>query len=85
MKPVKNSTPQRSSISSILASFYSASLLDIFETPTNSIKILENYIYNYPTYVFIFIYVNNEKLTVFSLSLDFNNYILAKAYQLVNQ
>jgi len=30
-------------------------------------------------------YVNNRKLTVFSHSLDTNNYVLAKTYQLVDQ
>ena len=30
-------------------------------------------------------YVDDGKLTVFSQSLDTNNYILAKAYQLVDQ
>jgi len=56
-----------------------------FETLTNPIKISENHACNYPTYVPILIYVDNGKLTVSSLSLDTNNYILTKAYQLVDQ
>jgi len=36
MKPVKNGIPQELSIFSIFTSFYSVSLLDIFETPTIS-------------------------------------------------
>ena len=80
MELVKNGILQESLIFSILISFYSVSLLDIFETPTNSIKIPENYTYNYSTYVSILMYVNNRKLTVFSLLLDTNNYILVKAY-----
>jgi len=84
MKPVKNGILQRSFISFILVLFYSVGLLDIFKTPTDPIKILENYAYNYLTYIFIFMYVDDRKLTVFSLLLDTNNYILTKAYQLVN-
>jgi len=66
MKPVKNGIPQGSPISPILASFYSVSLLDIFETPTNPIEIPENHICNYPTYVSILMYVDDGKLTVSS-------------------
>jgi len=84
MKPVKNSIPQGSLISSILASLYSTGLLDIFETPTNPIKILENHACNYPTHISILIYIDDGKLTISSHSLDINNYILAKAYQLVD-
>jgi len=85
MKPVKNNIPQGSPISSILTSFYSTGLLDIFETPTNPIEIPENHAYNYPTHVSILMYVDDRKLTISSQSLDTNNYILAKAYQLVDQ
>ena len=85
MKPVKNGIPQGSPIFLILASFYSAGLLDIFETPTNPIEIPENHACNHPTHVSILMYVDDGKLTVSSQSLDTNNYILAKAYQLVDQ
>ena len=85
MKPVKNGIPQGSFISPILVSFYSAGLLDIFETPTNPIEIPKNHACNHPTYVSILMYVDDGKLTVSSQSLDTNNYILAKAYQLVDQ
>jgi len=85
MKPVKNGIPQGFPISPILASFYSAGLLDIFETPTNHIEIPENHAHNHPTHVSILMYVDDGKLTVSSQSLDTNNYILAKAYQLVDQ
>jgi len=84
MKPVKNGIPQESPISPILASFYSAGLLDIFETPTNPIEILENHACNHSTHVSILMYVDDGKLTISSQSLDTNNYILAKAYQLVD-
>ena len=84
MKPVKNGIPQGSPISPILTSFYSADLLDIFETPTNPIEIPENYVCNHSTYVSISMYVDDEKLTVSSYSLDTNKYVLAKAYQLVD-
>ena len=85
MKPVKNGILQGSSIFSILASFYSAGLLDIFEIPTNPIEILENHTCNYPTDISILIYVNDGKLTISSHLLNTNNYVLVKAYQLVNQ
>ena len=80
MKPVKNSILQGSPISPILTSFYSASLLNIFETLTNPIKIPENYTCNHPTHVSILMYVDDKKLTVSSQSLDTNNYILVKTY-----
>ena len=80
MKPVKNSISQKSPISLILISFYLVGLLNIFKIPTNSIKILENHIYNHLIHISIFIYVDNGKLTVFSHLLDTNNYVLAKAY-----
>jgi len=85
MKPVKNGIPQESPISPIFAFFYSAGLLDIFETLTNPIKIPENHACNHPTHVSILMYVDDGKLTIFSYSLDTNNYVLAKTYQLVDQ
>ena len=84
MKLVKNGILQESPISSILIFFYSAGLLDIFETLTNFIKIPENHACNHLTHVFILIYVDDGKLTVSSHSLDTNNYVLTKAYQLVD-
>ena len=85
MKLVKNGILQGPPISPILISFYSADLLDIFKTPTNPIEISKNHACNYLTYISILMYVDDEKLTVFSHLLDTNNYVLAKAYQLVNQ
>ena len=85
MKLVKNGIPQGSPISPILISFYSAGLLNIFETPTNPIEIPENHVYNHPIHVSILMYVDDRKLTVSSQSLNTNNYILTKAYQLVDQ
>jgi len=85
MKPIKNSISQGSPISPILTSFYSADLLDIFETPTNLIKIPENHACNHSTHISILMYVDDGKLTISSHSLDTNNYVLAKAYQLVGQ
>jgi len=66
MKPVKNDIPQGSPIFPILASFYSAGLLDIFETLTNPIEIPENHACNHPTHVSILMYVDDGKLTVSS-------------------
>ena len=85
MKPVKNDIPQEFSIFPILTFFYSTDLLDIFETPTNPIEILENYACNHSTYVSILIYIDDGKLTISSYLLDTNNYVLAKAYQLADQ
>ena len=85
MKPVKNGIFQGSFISPIFVFFYLAGLLNILETPTNSIEIPENYVYNHSIHVSILIYVNDRKLTVFLYLLDTNNYVLAKAYQLVGQ
>jgi len=85
MKSVKNGISQGSSISPILIFFYSVGLLNIFETPTNPIEIPENYACNHPTHVSILMYVDDGKLTVSSHSLDTNNYVLTKAYQLVDQ
>jgi len=81
----KNSILQESSTFPIFASFYSVGLPNIFEISANLIKIPENYACNHPTHIFILIYVDNRKLTVFSLSLDTNNFIVAKIYQLVDQ
>jgi len=80
MKLVKNGISQGSPIFSILVFFYSVGLLDIFKTLTNSIKIPENHTYNYSTYIFILIYIDDGKLTVSSHLLDTNNYVFAKAY-----
>ena len=80
MKPVKNSIPQESPTSLIYISFYLVDLLNIFKTLANHIMILENYAYNSLIYVSILIYVDDGKLTILSLSLDTNNFILAKAY-----
>jgi len=62
-----------------------ASLLNIFKTSTNLIIILENHTYDYSTYVYIFIYINDGKLIISFFFLDINNSILTKAYQLVGQ
>jgi len=78
----ENATSTR--ISPILTFFYSVGLLNIFEIPTNPIEIPENYAYNHPTHISILMYVDDGKLTVSSYLLDTNNYILAKAYQLVD-
>jgi len=80
MKPVKNSIPQESRTSLIYISFYLVDLLNIFKTLANHIMILENYAYNSLIHVSILIYVDDGKLTILSLSLDTNNFILAKAY-----
>ena len=55
MKLVKNSILQKSFISPILVSFYLVNLLDIFKTSASFIKISENHIYNYFTYISILI------------------------------
>jgi len=69
----------------LLSPLSSPPFTDIFETPTNPIEIPENHACNHPTHVSILIYVDDGKLTVSSHSLDTNNYVLAKAYQLVDQ
>jgi len=85
MKLVKNNIPQGFPIFSILAFFYLVGLLNIFEILANSIVISENYAYNHFIHVSILIYIDNRKLIISSFSLDTNNFILAKTYQLVDQ
>jgi len=83
-KPVKNRIPQGSLVLSILASFYSADLLEVFQdkvifsTPKN----LEA---DKPSDIGILIYIDNGKLTVSSISIATNNIFLAKAYKAVDQ
>jgi len=68
----------------ILASFYSAGLLEVFQdkaifsTPKN----LEA---DKPSDIGILMYVNDGKLTVSSTSIATNNILLAKAYKAVDQ
>jgi len=81
MKPVKNGIPQESPTSSILTSFYLVGLLNIFKTSANLIMISDIYTYNYFIHISILINVDDGKLTISSLSLDTNNFMLAKAYQ----
>jgi len=83
-KPVKNGIPQDFPVSPILASFYSADLLEVFQdkaifsTPKN----LEA---NKPSDIDILMYVDNGKLTVSLTSIATNNILLAKAYKAVDQ
>ena len=80
IKLVKNNILQEFSIFSILVSFYLVGLLNIFKIPANFIMISENYICNYFTYISIFIYIDNRKLTISFYSLDTNNFMFVKTY-----
>jgi len=84
MTKVENRIPQGSPISSILASFYLAGLLDLFEKNPNS-HIQDPLLPDDPTITTLFMYVDNEKLTVSSKSLETNVKILSLAYCRVNQ
>ncbi|KAJ3562483.1 hypothetical protein NP233_g9541 [Leucocoprinus birnbaumii] len=84
-KPVKNGIPQGSPVSPILATFYSAGLLDMFENPDTAIQIPDNLKHDKPTCVSILMYVDDGKLVVSSRSIDTNNRLLAQAYQVVDQ
>ena len=85
MKLVKNSILQGFPIFSILTSFYLAGLLNIFKIPANFFVISENYVCsNYLTHISILIYVHNRKLTILFHSLDTNNFMLVKIYQLIH-
>jgi len=83
-KPVKNGIPQGFPVLSILALFYSAGLLEVFQdkaifsTPKN----LEA---DKPSNIGILMYVDNGKLTVLSTSIAKNNILLAKVYKAVDQ
>jgi len=81
---VENRIPQGSSISLILASFYSAGLLDLFEKNPNS-YIQDPLLPDDPTITTLFIYIDDGKLTVSSKSLETNVKILLLAYRRVNQ
>lgn len=80
MKLVENGIPQGSPVSPILASFYSAELLEIFEraaTPERNTLLLPNK----PTPTTLFMYVDDGMLIVSSESLETNNHLLAAAYK----
>jgi len=80
MKLVKNNILQEFPIFSILASFYLASLLNIFKTPADFIMISENYICNHFIYISILVYIDNRKLIISFHSLDTNNFMFVKTY-----
>ncbi|KAJ3559098.1 hypothetical protein NP233_g11351 [Leucocoprinus birnbaumii] len=85
IKPVKNGIPQGSPVSPILATFYSAGLLDMFENPDTAVQIPDNLKHDKPTCVSILMYVDDRKLVVSSHSINTNNRLLAQAYQMVDQ
>jgi len=84
MTKVENGIPQGSSISLILASFYSAGLLDLFEKNPNS-HIQDLLLPDDPTTTILFMYIDDGKLTVSSKSLETNVKILSLVYCRVNQ
>ena len=83
-KLVKNRILQGSSVSSILASFYSASLLEVFQN-TNALPIPEHLKATKPTNTGILMYINDGKLTVSLTSIALNITLLAEAYKIVDQ
>ena len=84
MTKVENGIPQGLPISLILASFYSAGLLDLFKKNPNS-HIQDPLLPDGPTITTLFMYVDDGKLTVSSKSLETNVKILSSAYCRVNQ
>ena len=80
MKGVQNGIPQGSPVSPILAAFYSAELLEMFEehanNPHNNLPLPDS-----PTQVTLFVYVDDGMLFVSSRSLDTNIALLRSAYQ----
>ena len=83
MTKVENGIPQDSLISLILAFFYSAGLLDLFEKNPNS-YIQDLLLPDDPTTTTLFMYIDDGKLTVSSKSLETNVKILSSAYCRVN-
>ena len=78
MKPVDNGIPQGSPVSPILAAFYSAELLEKFNTPIQ--PPLRDYNPSHPSPVSIIMYVDDGKIYVSSTSLQTNVILLANAY-----
>ena len=84
MSNVENGIPQGSPASPILASLYSAGLLDLFKpNPNTDLQGLP--LPDEPTATTLFMYVDDGKLTVSSKSLETNVKLLAAAYYRVNQ
>jgi len=83
-KLVKNGIPQGSPVSPILVSFYSAGLLEVFQD-ANALLIPEHLKAMKPTNIGILIYVDDCKLTVFSMSISSNITLLTEAYKIVDQ
>jgi len=83
-KPVKNGIPQGSPVSPILASFYSAGLLEVFQD-VNALPIPEHLKATKPTNTGILMYVDDSKLTVSSTSIASNITLLAETYKIVDQ
>ena len=80
MLPVQNSIPQGSPVSPILASFYSAELIESF-TPTTHILPLFTPHPAHPAPINIIMYVDDGKLYVSSDSLENNVSLLKLAYK----
>ena len=83
-KPVKNGIPQGLPVSPILASFYSAGLLEVFQD-VNALPIPKHLKAMKLTNTGILIYVNDGKLTVSLMSIASNITLLAEVYKIVDQ
>jgi len=83
MSNIENRIPQGLPASPILASLYSAGLLDLFK-PNPNTDLQELSLPDKPTATTLFMYVDNGKLTVSSKSLETNIKLLAAAYYRVN-
>ena len=83
-KLVKNGISQGSPVSPILASFYLADLLEVFQD-MNALLIPEHLKTTKPTNIGILIYVDDGKLTVSSMLIASNITLLAEVYKIIDQ
>jgi ribonuclease HI len=82
MKPVQNGIPQGSPVSPILASFYSAELLEKFAIPPSvPTPVLRDMTPSKPSPINVIMYVDDGKIYVSSASLHTNVIMLKQAYE----
>jgi retron-type reverse transcriptase len=79
MQTVENGIPQGSPVSPIMASFYSAELLEKFQVPTAP-EPFRITLPSQPTPINMIMYVDDGKIYVSSNSLETNTIILKLAY-----